>query len=87
MRWRGASVDWVHNARDLGNGRYVIPLIAPTGADPAVTLTIEGSTLFAGPLSDLEVAGTEWDWRLLYFLIVTGALILLALIFLARRRA
>ncbi len=74
-------------ARDLGNGTYVVPLIVPEGADPKLTLTVAGEEVFGGALSDLG-APADWQGLTLVRLLILGglgALLIISIRLLIRR--
>ena len=72
--------------RDLGNGRYVFPIVIPTGVDADVEIRVGDVSLSAGPLSGLIEADEEFNWQLLTALFAALMLLVFVVLFLLVRR-
>jgi hypothetical protein len=72
--------------RDLANGTYVMPLVFPEGADPAVTIAIAGEPLLTGRVSTLTPQSDRKRLFWLVGIVSLGWIGVLALILVAWRR-
>lgn len=74
--------------RDLGNGTYVVPLVLPATGDPEVTLSLAGTPLFTGSVSELEPPIPQRELVVWIALVIGWVLaVLLILRWLLARRA
>ena len=60
--WVGISDGSVSgDTRDGIDGSYTVPLRVPVGADPVITVSVLGRSLYEGPLSGIIVGDRRWS--------------------------